>query len=105
MRPLTIVAKHRMARDDRWKVIYAPTRAGARWMLFDTKDDPGETRDVAAAHPDALARLQGDLWAWMRADPEMTERAGYLVPREGTPATALRTAEGLVRLEDRASSK
>jgi arylsulfatase A-like enzyme len=105
MRPLTIVAKHRMARDDRWKVIYAPTRAEPRWMLFDTRDDPGETRDVAAAHPDALARLQGDLWTWMRADPEMTERAGYLVPREGPPVPTARAADGLVRLDDRASGK
>jgi arylsulfatase A-like enzyme len=105
MRPLTVVAKHRMARDDRWKLIYAPTRAGVRWMLFDTRDDPGETRDVAAAHPEVLARLQGDLWAWMRADPEMTERAGYLVPREGNPVAAEHATDGLVRLEDRPVGK
>ena len=28
MRPLTIVAKHRMVRDDRWKLVYVPTRTG-----------------------------------------------------------------------------
>jgi arylsulfatase A-like enzyme len=102
MRALTIVAKHRMTRDDRWKLLYVPTRQGVRWMLYDTCDDPGETRDVASAHPDVVARLQGDLWAWMRADPEMTERGGYLVPRD---ATRVETggAEGLVRLEDPAS--
>jgi arylsulfatase A-like enzyme len=105
MRSLTVVAKHRMARDDRWKLVYAPTRAGVRWMLFDTRDDPGETRDVAAVHPDVLARLQGDLWAWMRADPEMTEQAGYLVPRDAATATAARAGDGLVRLEDRAGGK
>src|SRR5207302_1274122 len=52
VRPLTITAKHRMARDLRWKVVYAPTRTGAKYMLFDTQADPGETKDVAEAHPD-----------------------------------------------------
>jgi arylsulfatase A-like enzyme len=100
MRALTIVAKHRMVRDDRWKLLYVPARTGVRWMLYDTRDDPAETRDVAASHPEVLARLQGELWAWMRADPEMTERGGYLVPREASAASAARGARGLVRLED-----
>jgi arylsulfatase A-like enzyme len=82
MTPLTLVARHRMVRDDRWKLVYVPTRAGVRWMLFDTQTDPGETTDVATAHPEVVARLQGDLWAWMRQDAAMTERNGYLVPRE-----------------------
>jgi len=98
MRALTIVAKHRMTRDDRWKLLYVPTRKGVRWMLYDTRDDPGETRDVASAHPDVVARLQVDLWAWMRADPEMTERGGYLVPRDATRTVG--EGEGLVRLDD-----
>ena len=80
MRALTIVARHRMVRDERWKLIYIPTRTGVRWMLFDTLTDPAETQDVSSAHPDVVARLQGDLWSWMRMDPAMTERGGYLVP-------------------------
>jgi arylsulfatase A-like enzyme len=100
MRALTTVAKHRMVRDDRWKLLYVPARAGVRWMLFDTREDPAETRDVAASHPDVVARLQGELWSWMRADPGMTERAGYLVPRDENAAGEGRGAGGLVRLED-----
>ncbi len=101
MRPLTIVAKHRMVRDERYKLVYVPTRTGVRWLLYDTRDDPGEEQDVAAAHPDVDARLQGELWAWMRADPDMTERGGYLVPREGEPAPpAMSVDVGLVRLGD-----
>ena len=49
MRPLTLVAKHRMVRDERCKLVYVPTRAGVRWMLFDTREDPGEERDVAVS--------------------------------------------------------
>ena len=59
MKPLTLVAKHRMVRDDRYKLLYVPTRTGVRWMLFDTREDPGEERDVAAEHPDVVARLAG----------------------------------------------
>jgi arylsulfatase A-like enzyme len=88
VRPLTLVAKHRMVRDDRYKLVYAPTRSGVRWALFDTLDDPGEEHDVSASHPDVVARLQGALWTWMREDPAMTERGGFLVPRgEAGPAT------------------
>jgi arylsulfatase A-like enzyme len=100
VRALTIVARHRMVREDRWKLLYVPTRAGVRWMLFDTREDPGETADVAAAHPDVLARLRSDLWAWMRRDKEMTERGGYLVPRESDALPLAGAESGLVRLDD-----
>jgi arylsulfatase A-like enzyme len=99
MRPLTLVAKHRMVRDERWKLVYVPARTGVRWMLFDTASDPGETRDVAALHADVVSRLQGDLWAWMRLDPDMTERGGYLVPRDARVRTGPEGDVGLVRLE------
>jgi arylsulfatase A-like enzyme len=102
MRPLTIMARHRMVRDDRWKLIYVPTRTSVRWLLFDTKDDAGEEHDVAAEHPDVTARLQGELWAWMRRDPDMTERGGYLVPRDVTASVGHTTPGGdvgLVRIE------
>jgi arylsulfatase A-like enzyme len=98
-RPLTLVAKHRMVRDDRWKLVYVPARTGVRWMLYDTEADPGETEDVAAAHADVVARLQGDLWSWMRLDPDMTERGGYLVPRDARVRGAADGDVGLVRLE------
>src|SRR5262249_763041 len=57
IRPLTIVAKHRMVRDERYKVVYAPTRMGPNYMLFDTESDPLETHDVSLEHPGELARL------------------------------------------------
>ena len=99
-RPLTIAAKHRMVRDERYKLVYAPTRAGVRWLLYDTLEDPGEERDVAAGRPEVLARLQRELRAWMLRDPETSERGDYLVPRDaGEPATA-GVDVGVVRLED-----
>jgi hypothetical protein len=100
MRPLTMTAKHRMVRDDRFKLVYMPTRKGVRWMLFDTRDDPGEEHDVAAAHPAVTVRLQGELWNWMRRDADMTERGGYLVPRDASALAATGADVGVVRLDD-----
>jgi hypothetical protein len=103
MKPLTLVAKHRMVRDERWKLIYVPTRAGVRWMLFDTQTDPGEERDVAAEHPDVVDKLKSALLGWMQRDPGMQLRDGFLVPKEaGRPEGQKLEGEddeGLVRLE------
>ena len=79
MRPLTLVAKHRMVRDERWKLVYVPTRSGVRYFLYDTVADEGETRDVADEHPSEVSRLKGELWRWMLADPDMVE--SWRVPR------------------------
>lgn len=81
MAPITLMARHRMVRDERWKLVYVPTRLGVKWLLFDTESDPSETRDVAAAHPAEVARLRAELWAWMLQDPSMEQRDGFLVPR------------------------
>jgi arylsulfatase A-like enzyme len=105
VRPLTLVAKHRMVRDERYKLVYVPTRSGVRWMLYDTRDDPGEEHDVAAAHPDVVARLGAELWSWMRRDPQMVEHEGYLVPREGATQMPPTADAGLVRLDEAPPAK
>jgi len=79
---VTTVARHRMVRDARWKLLYVPTRKGVKYMLFDVLADPGEVHDVAAAHPDVVTAMRGELWPWMLEDARMVERGGYLVPRE-----------------------
>jgi arylsulfatase A-like enzyme len=81
MHDLVLVAKHRMVRDERYKLVYLPTRSGVRYELFDTEGDPGETHDVAVDRPAEVQRLKGELWKWMLADANMEQRGGYLVPR------------------------
>lgn len=78
----TLMARHRMIRDERFKLLYIPTRVGVRWMLFDTESDPRETTDVAERFPADVARLKAELWAWMLKDPLMEQKDGYLVPRD-----------------------
>ncbi|HVH46250.1 MAG TPA: sulfatase [Labilithrix sp.] len=83
MAPVTLVARHRMVRDERFKLVYVPTRAGVRYMLFDTERDPAERTDVATDHPNEVARLRTALWSWMLEDPSMEQKDGFLVPRGG----------------------
>ncbi|MBS1907325.1 MAG: arylsulfatase [Actinobacteria bacterium] len=61
--------------DDGWKALSAipPTRtqgaAGGSWELYRLADDPTETRDVAAAHPETTERM-AQRWreeAWSNA--------------------------------------
>jgi arylsulfatase A-like enzyme len=58
-------AKHRMIRDMRYKLIYAPTRTGVRWFLFDTLKDPGEVHDVSSDFPEIAESLRIQLRKWM----------------------------------------
>jgi arylsulfatase A-like enzyme len=99
MKPLTLVAKHRMVRDERWKLVYVPTRGGVHWMLYDTQADPGEERDVAAEHADVVERLKQALIQWMEQDTGMRMREGFLVPRDAGGAKGGGDESGLVRLE------
>ena len=70
MRPLTLVAKHRMVRDERWKLLYVPTRTGVRWMLFDTADRPGRDAGRRGRAPRRASRAckgsSGAGCAWTR---------------------------------------
>jgi arylsulfatase A-like enzyme len=83
MFPPTLMARHRMVRDERFKLLYIPTRLGVRYMLFDSTNDADEVVDVAGAMPAEVARLKAELWSWMLKDPLMEQRDGFLVPREG----------------------
>ena len=84
MLAVTRMARHRMIRDERWKLVYVPTRKGVQYLLFDTLSDPAESHDVAAANRGEITRLRTELWAWMLQDHGMEQKDGFLVPR-GSP--------------------
>lgn len=85
MIPVTLVARHRMVRDERYKLVYVPTRQGASYKLFDTLGDPSEVRDVAPSMGSEVERLKVPLWKWMLEDRAMVRKDGLLVPREEGP--------------------
>ena len=66
-----------VVRDGRWKGIW---NAEPDFLeLYDLEADPGETRDVGAAHPERVARLRGFARQWLsdcraRATPAVRAR-------------------------------
>jgi arylsulfatase A-like enzyme len=77
----TLMTRHRMVRDERWKLLYMPTPRGVTYQLFDTETDPDELTDVSSRFPGELARLRPVLWGWMLSDPLMDRDGAFLVPK------------------------
>ncbi len=50
-------------REGRWSLVHAGKQA-APWELYDVEQDPGESTNVAAAHPEVVARLVAAYDAW-----------------------------------------
>ncbi len=55
--------KSRVVSDGRWKLLY--NIESATGELFDLANDPGETRDLAAEHPEEAGRLREVLFRWI----------------------------------------
>jgi len=55
-------------------------REGIPWELYRVAEDPGETRDLAAAHPEIVARLEAAYDAWFD-DVSQTRPDNYAPPR------------------------
>ena len=77
----------KVARDDRFKLIFAQTRPEQRWIggegvrfvLYDLANDPGETKNVIDQFPQEAERLKRGLWTWERApkiDVEVDAQGG-----------------------------
>ncbi|MGC4065957.1 MAG: sulfatase [Polyangiaceae bacterium] len=78
---LAVAAKHRMVEFGEHRLLYAPTRRGPRYFLFDRRDDPGMVRDVAAEHPEIVASLKTLLFRYVDVDPFVERRGEQLWPR------------------------
>jgi len=67
------------AREPRWKLVMHLAKNGQpRFELFDIPADPGEKQDVAAEHPDVVARLRAAYEAWLK---DVSATRGYEPPR------------------------
>lgn len=66
-------------RQGRWKITWLPKPYGeARWQLFDTDADRGETLDLAAQYPQRVADMAARYDAWARANSVMAWDYDYL---------------------------
>ena len=54
------------ARSEKWRAVNGRRPAGdfGGWMLFDMLNDPGETNDVAAKHPEVLSKMKKQYQQW-----------------------------------------
>lgn len=48
-----------------------------KYLLFDLLDDPSEERDIAAEHPELVARYQAELTAWRESCERSDQGADY----------------------------
>ncbi len=78
---LVTVAKHRALRTEDWKLIYRPTRAGARFSLFDMHRDAQEQHDLAEQYPEIVEKLRAALFELVARDPSVTIENGFILPR------------------------
>ena len=62
-------AKHRGLYLGRWKLLELPTPQGVQIELYDVVADPGERHNVAAEHPEVVARLRETLARELPPDP------------------------------------
>ncbi len=80
-------------REGRWSLVNTKNRADG-WELHDIAADPGERVNVAAAHPDVVARLAAEYdrwWAGVQGDLVNEDRDG---PQENPFRTAYRRQLG-----------
>jgi arylsulfatase A-like enzyme/GT2 family glycosyltransferase len=68
-RERVVVAKDRMIRDGRWKLVFQPLECGMLLSLYDVKSDPGCTRNLVTLEPQVVKRLWEELRTWLEADP------------------------------------
>lgn len=66
---ITVSAKDRMVRTDRWKLVYLPMVDGIASKLFDLRNDPECINDVSSQHPDIMRKMSKLLDDWLADDP------------------------------------
>ena len=62
-----LVAKDRMIRSGKWKLVCQPLETGVMLRLFDVESDPACRDDLALQHPEVTERLLARLAAWIPA--------------------------------------
>lgn len=87
------IAPHVAVADGRWKLIDTP-----RPELYDLDADPRETQNVAADHPEVVARLQAQLQTWSFPPPSEEASAGQ-DPEVAAALEALGYVDGSMEID------
>ncbi|HEV8241014.1 MAG TPA: sulfatase [Thermoanaerobaculia bacterium] len=75
--------------DGGWKLIHnvKPAPGAVEYELYDRRRDPGDATNVAASHPDVVARLGAELEGWR------TKMLAAKLPPDSAAAAAMRPEE------------
>ena len=57
-------AKHRMYRNDEWKLVYIPQTTGETYRLFNIKKDPNSINNLINKEPEKFEELKNILLNW-----------------------------------------
>jgi len=76
---IVIEARDRMIRTDDWKLIYLPMKKGAKYWLFDIKNDPTAENDVSKKFPLVLKEMKKKLIDWIEQDPQRKWKNEHIV--------------------------
>ena len=65
---------------------FSLVRGAADWQLFDLKNDPGQTNDLAARQPDVVKQLSSayDQW-WINVQPNLVNEDAYVTAPKVNP--------------------
>jgi arylsulfatase A-like enzyme len=82
----------RSVQDGEWKLVFHPARRArpASWELYDLRQNPGETLDVANLHPGQVRRLAREMSAWMKGRDWIDPPDGLVRERSEDTLRALR---------------
>ncbi len=82
--------RQRVARTSRFALVASPSLSGRySYALYDHKADPGETKDISAAHPEEAARMKAALDTWSLQLAE--DNTGGATPKSAELQEALRS--------------
>lgn len=82
---IVIEARDRMIRTDDWKLIYLPMKKGAKYWLFDIKNDPTADIDVSKKYPTVLKEMKEKLIKWIEQDPQREWKNEHIVRNRSDP--------------------
>lgn len=75
------LAKHRMILEDGFKLLYVPTRQGAKFECYDIRSDPDELRDIYSDSHETCARLKEKLLAFMESTGDGKRQGDVVIPQ------------------------
>jgi arylsulfatase A-like enzyme len=85
--------------DERYRLVAEPVEPGASLKLFDRASDPGETRDVSRARPEAMREARRELELFQeRSDRAWARTRPLLEGKGGEPAMSAEAREKLCAL-------